>query len=191
MHRNKILKLLNEYKPIDLEDKQQQEEIISFVNKNEKCFERELEIGHITGSAWIIDNNYNSILLNNHKKLNTWMQFGGHADGENDILEVTKKEVFEETGLKFISLIYDGIFNLDVHEIPQFKDIAPHKHYDIQFLFSTDISAKIEINFEESNEIKWVKIEDVNQYTTDPAAQKMLRKVKLIKEYEQTISSKL
>ena len=55
---------------------------ISFVEENEDCFERSLTIGHVTGSAFIIDNGCGQVLLTHHKKLGRWLQPGGHADGD-------------------------------------------------------------------------------------------------------------
>jgi 8-oxo-dGTP pyrophosphatase MutT (NUDIX family) len=38
-------------------------------------------------------------LLIYHKKLDKWLQPGGHADGEEDLHKVAKSELEEETGV--------------------------------------------------------------------------------------------
>jgi hypothetical protein len=52
--------------------------------EEEKCFSRINLSRHITGSAWITDFDREHIVLLHHKKLNKWLQPGGHADGNKD-----------------------------------------------------------------------------------------------------------
>ena len=56
--------------------------IINFINKNNCAFERISNPGHITTSAFIIDPQCKSLVLTLHKKLELWLQIGGHCDGE-------------------------------------------------------------------------------------------------------------
>ena len=46
------------------------------------AFHRTCAIGHITGSAWIVSTAGDRCLLTHHRKLDRWLQLGGHADGE-------------------------------------------------------------------------------------------------------------
>ncbi|MDT8408427.1 MAG: nucleoside triphosphate hydrolase, partial [Wenzhouxiangellaceae bacterium] len=46
-----------------------------------QCFERDCWAGHITGSAWLVDPSGSEVLLTHHRKLNRWLQLGGHSDG--------------------------------------------------------------------------------------------------------------
>ncbi len=78
------------------------EKIYRFVDEQPTCFERSLSIGHITGSAWIVDLNRNQALLTYHRKLNKWLQLGGHADGDPNVFNVALREAQEESGLKEI-----------------------------------------------------------------------------------------
>ena len=57
-------------------------QMIRFVTENPRCAERSLEIGHLTGSAWIVDAARKRTLLTHHRKLEMWVQLGGHADGD-------------------------------------------------------------------------------------------------------------
>ena len=54
----------------------------AFVERERGCFERTTVEGHITGSAWVVDEQRTSTLLTHHRKLNRWLQLGGHADGK-------------------------------------------------------------------------------------------------------------
>ena len=91
-----------------------------------------------------------------HAKLNLWVQPGGHADGDPDILAVAIKEAKEESGLPDIRPLSEEIFDIDIHQVPAYKGIAAHLHYDIRFLlqaFGTDHV----IPNEESHQLLWVK----------------------------------
>ncbi|SVD91553.1 uncharacterized protein METZ01_LOCUS444407, partial [marine metagenome] len=73
--------------------------MIKFLNTYPDCFERNNLFGHFTGSAWIVDDTHNWILMTHHRQLNRWLQPGGHADGNPDLLYVAINEAREETGL--------------------------------------------------------------------------------------------
>ena len=100
-------------------------------------------------------------LLNFHKKLNRWLQFGGHSDGCPDTWEVALREAIEETGMKDIDFAMLDIFDIDVHPIPENlkKNEPEHLHYDIRFLLKAK-SDEFVIS-DESNNLKWVNNEDI------------------------------
>ena len=74
--------------------------IIRFVQTYENCAERELQVGHLTGSAWIVDKDLTHTLLTHHRKLNLWVQLGGHVEDDADMLSASWREAREESGLQ-------------------------------------------------------------------------------------------
>ena len=122
MIRNNLLNLLQEYKPTESEVKNKQD-IINFVNKYSNCFERSLEIGHITASAWLLSKDMSKALLMHHNKLDIWVQVGGRCDGNPNVLEVTSKEAQEESGINNITPVSDKIFDIDIHLVPDYKNV--------------------------------------------------------------------
>ena len=46
--------------------------MLIFIKKHEDCFERTLEIGHVTASAWLLSKDEMHALLLHHKKLDRW-----------------------------------------------------------------------------------------------------------------------
>ncbi|HRX56256.1 MAG TPA: hypothetical protein P5016_17200, partial [Verrucomicrobiales bacterium] len=52
------------------------------------CFLRSLISGHVTGSAWLVNGDGSKVMLTHHRKLERWLQPGGHADGDPDLLAV-------------------------------------------------------------------------------------------------------
>ena len=61
-------------------------------------------------SAFVIDFDNYSVLLMYNRKLNKWLQPGGHIEGLELPSETVIREVFEETGvkIKLIGHSYDG-----------------------------------------------------------------------------------
>ncbi len=175
MHRQVFLTQLSQYRPADVLEKQMLEHIQNFVRTEIRCFERSLPAGHITGSAWILDRGRTHVLLTHHRKLDRWLQLGGHADGDPDVLKVALREGREESGLENMVPVSDAIFDLDVHEIPPHKNEPKHLHYDIRFLFEADKDAPLKISGESKN-LEWIALEKVSEYTTDESMMRMVRK---------------
>lgn len=128
------------------------------------CFSRSLTTGHITASAWIINEKVTSALLVHHRKLGKWLQPGGHTDGQEDVLASAMREAIEETGLTSISLAQNHIFDLDIHPIPPHGEVAAHLHYDIRFLFVADNSIPVAIS-RESHDVRWFDLDQIAELT--------------------------
>ena len=70
--------------------------------------------GHITASMLITNTEKTKVLLMFHKKLQIWVQFGGHADGDSNTLSVATREFHEESGIDIEPDIFPDIFVVDV-----------------------------------------------------------------------------
>lgn len=121
-----------------------------------RSFFRDHLPGHITASAWIVDAARESTLLTHHAKLNRWLQPGGHADGDEDVLNVARKEAFEETGLRSLATVTPDIFDLDIHLIPERNGFPAHLHYDVRFLFQADKEERFTVTAE-SHDLAWIE----------------------------------
>lgn len=178
-----LIQALEEYKPVDTKEKEDLRKIIEFLDNNENCFERTNLKGHITAGALVIDNNGN-VLLNHHKILNTWLHFGGHSDGDNNSLNVAKREVMEESGICDVDNLGGKIFDIDVHMIPEnkSKNEPAHWHYDIRFLF---IAKKRDFQIsDESKDIKWVTMQEAKNMISNPAIIRLIEKAEMFLEKE-------
>jgi 8-oxo-dGTP pyrophosphatase MutT (NUDIX family) len=176
MQRNQLLNLLDGYRAFDNHEKQMQEQMVQFVNENPACFQRELLIGHITGSAWVVDASRKYVLLTHHRKLNKWLQPGGHCDGDSDVLSVALKEAIEETGIETIKPISENIFDVDIHQIPERKGIPAHLHYDVRFLLEADKNIDFVVS-DESHDLAWVEISKIEELNNEESIVRMVRKM--------------
>jgi 8-oxo-dGTP pyrophosphatase MutT (NUDIX family) len=125
-----------------------------------RAFFRDHLPGHMTASSWIVDDTRQFVLLTHHAKLNRWLQPGGHADGEQDLVAVARKEAAEETGLTSLKLLSSEIYDIDIHLIPARKEFPAHFHYDVRFLFQADKDERMIISGE-SHELAWVPLMDI------------------------------
>jgi 8-oxo-dGTP pyrophosphatase MutT (NUDIX family) len=153
-----ILKLLNNYFPENPTEQENKIKMLDFLAREPNCFERSCKEGHFTASCWIENFYGTAILLTHHKKFNEWLQLGGHADGDNDLLKVSLKEAFEESGLS-IEPISENIFYTGVHFIPPYKNTAPHYHYDVVFYLRATKDEPFVVS-DESYDLKWMYEED-------------------------------
>jgi len=161
--REELTQLLERYKT----DFQEELRFVSpFLEllQSPRSFYRDHLPGHVTASAWVVDENKTHALLVHHAKLDKWLQPGGHADGDENILDVATREVNEETGLEELTLLVPGIFDLDIHPIPARNDFPEHLHYDIRFAFIASQQEKLKIS-DESHDLKWVNLKEVPEIT--------------------------
>lgn len=133
--------------------------------------------GHFVASAWILNKEKSQVLLTYHKKLNRWLQLGGHADGNSNIKGVALKEGYEESGLRELQFLTPHIFDLSIHDFPQSKECPTHKHFDIRFLLHSSISNDYVIS-DESHDLKWVALEDVYRFNDNPELLRLVEKTR-------------
>ena len=146
------------------------------------AFQRDHLPGHITGSAWIVNRTLTRTVLILHAKLGRWLQPGGHADGEEDVLNVALREAEEETGLRTSLVPSPAIFDLDIHPIPQRKDFPAHLHYDIRFRVIADEREPLVIS-DESTGLKWFDLTELEELTgNNPSVMRMVAKTIKLRE---------
>ena len=146
-----------------------------FVSSNPECFERTLLTGHVTGSAWIVSADRRHALLTHHRKLDMWVQLGGHSDGDPDTCAVATREALEESGLQSIALVSSNIFDVDVHRIPERGAEPAHFHYDIRYLFEA-ARDEVFVVSEESLALAWVEMEKLVELGVDRSVLRMAAK---------------
>ena len=179
MHRKQILQLLNRYPLTGQAGQVTLDEFRQFIEENPHCFERTLDIGHLTGSAWVVSPDRSRVLLTHHHRLDRWLQLGGHADGDPDIFAVAWREAREESGLTALRPLSGDIFDLDLHLIPARPTEAAHYHYDVRFIFEADPTAPLVIS-KESKDLAWVRLTEVGNLEADESVLRMVEKTQAL-----------
>ena len=147
---------------------------INFVGKNKDCFERS-HTGHVTSSVWILNYEKTHALLTHHKKLNRWLQLGGHNDGDTNCARVALKEAQEESGIKEFTFLMPDIFDIDIHAIPN----ACAYHYDVRYLLQAPKGAAYEVS-EESHDLAWIQLHEIAHHAPFRSVTRMLEKSLLL-----------
>lgn len=177
MERAEVLRLLRNHaaRVTDAHEAAMVAATIQFVEKESRCAERALAVGHLTGSAWIVDGARNRTLLTHHRKLDKWLQLGGHADGDLDLAAVAMREAAEESGLQGLRLVSTDLFDVDRHLIPARQRDPEHWHYDLRFMIEADAEESLVIS-EESNDLAWIEIERMAEFNPEESMMRMARK---------------
>jgi 8-oxo-dGTP pyrophosphatase MutT (NUDIX family) len=187
MHRDPVITLLTAYREANPSETEVADRILALVNSRSDCFDRTCRPGHLTGSAWVVSPDGERHLLLHHRKLDKWLQPGGHADGQTDLAEVALREAVEETGLQSLRVVSDSygvaVLDLDVHDIP--ARYAPdgsliedgHEHHDVRFLFQADADESLCIN-DESHALRWCTPEEVQSLTQEWSVLRLLEKAR-------------
>ena len=122
-------------------------------------FVRENLQAHFTGSAWLVAPAGTEVLLTHHRKLDRWLQLGGHADGDADLGQVALREATEESGLDGL-LLEPSIFDLDRHWIPPRGPEPGHWHYDVRFVVQATNSTTFVVSGE-SRALAWRSVAEI------------------------------
>ena len=177
MHRSAVLGLLRQHarRTLEAHEATMVAETIRFVEEHADCLLRSCLPGHLTGSAWIVNAQRTQTLLTHHRKLDKWLQLGGHADGEVDLSAVALREAREESGLASVRLVSANVFDVDRHWIPERKSEPGHYHYDLRFLVEAEVAEPLVLT-NESKDLAWVGLEEVTRLNPEESMLRMVRK---------------
>jgi 8-oxo-dGTP pyrophosphatase MutT (NUDIX family) len=177
MHRAPVLTLLRAHAARDLAPNEaaMTAATIRFVETHPDCLLRSCREGHLTGSAWVLDPRRTRVLLTHHRKLDRWLQLGGHADGDPDLLAVALKEAREEGGITGLRVVSPEPFDVDQHRIPARGEVPAHFHFDLRFLLEADPAEAVVVS-DESHDVAWVPLTGVEALNPDESMMRMVRK---------------
>lgn len=179
-----LREMLEKMKPkgMDVFSKQIFLDALNFIDRP---FERSAPM-HFTSSGWVVNPEKTKILCVFHKIYQAYAPPGGHNDGNENSLEVAKKEVMEETGLQRLNVL--GELPLGIQVAPVISHvrrgvrIAPHIHLDATFLFEADEQSALTVAEDENSEVCWLTFDELLEKTTEfhmiPIYEKLIAAVK-------------
>lgn len=158
--------------------------MIELLDSTPDCFLRTSFPGHFTGSALVVSADGSRALLHHHRKLDKWLQFGGHCDGEEDVLQVALREATEESGIRGLITTSTRPFDLDIHAIPARGSEPDHEHYDIRYVLIAPEGAEAVLS-DESHELRWFTPGEMRALPLDAGLQRLVRKWQALLERRQ------
>ena len=87
---------IKEYIPYNDQEAADKEAILYAISNFDNLLTRENPLAHITSSGYIVNKDKTKVLMIYHNIYDSWAWVGGHADGDDDLLRVIKKEIEEE-----------------------------------------------------------------------------------------------
>jgi 8-oxo-dGTP pyrophosphatase MutT (NUDIX family) len=169
---------LRAHRPEDAAEARDVARILDFVARHPDPFDRTIGEGHLTGSAFVLTADGRRVLLLHHRKLDRWLQPGGHADpGETSGEAVALREVREETGLEDTRLHPDAPrpLDVDVHEIPARPGEPAHAHLDLRYLVVAGVG-ELRRAQDEAADLRWFGWDELPPLRLDPGLRRGLSK---------------
>ncbi|MFK8910002.1 NUDIX hydrolase [Streptomyces sp. YS-3] len=115
------------------------------------------EAGHLTASALVMAPERGQVLLTLHRKLNMWLQMGGHCEPQDvSLTAAALREATEESGVAGLTLLPGGPVRLDRHPIPS----PCNWHLDVQYAALAPAGA-VEAISDESLDLRWFGYDEV------------------------------
>ena len=166
------IEMLKRYVPYN----EQEEKDILQIIKAEEIFEdiltRDNEFFHLTSSAFIINREHNKVLCIYHNIYKSWTWVGGHADGDDDMLYVAKKETEEETSLKNFKVIDEMPISVEIlpvkSHVRKGKYVPCHTHFNVTYLLEADEGEVVHILEDENSGIGWLTFDELIKQSDEP-----------------------
>ena len=178
---NSLKKQIENYKPYNEQEKSDKEVILKYIDTFQDMLTRENQICHFTASNWIVNKERTKALMIYHNIYESWAWTGGHADGDSNLLNVALKEAEEETGLKNLKLLSDGIFGIQIltvdSHIKRGKFVSSHLHLDCCFLWEADENEVTKIKEDENSGVEWIDINKASEITNEEKMKPIYRKL--------------
>jgi 8-oxo-dGTP pyrophosphatase MutT (NUDIX family) len=181
--RDELLQALARHAPADVEEAADLARLAAFVRTHARPFDRALPHGHLTGSVLLLSADGRRVLLLRHRKLQRWLQPGGHAEaGETRGEDVALREAREETGLTGLELHPHAPrpLDVDIHDIPARGAEPAHEHLDLRYLALVPEEARTRRCVDETDDLGWFTWAELDTLDLDPGLRRALAKARQI-----------
>ncbi len=177
--RLRLAEALRRHPAADPAEAADRDAILELVESEPACFDRTTYApGHVTGSAFIVRRDTGAVLLHHHRRLDAWLQMGGHDEGERDPAATALREGAEESGLSDLVFLSPGILDLDVHVIPTRPGQPAHRHHDVRYALATESPGAIRRDAAESLDLGWFSLEEAERLMNEKGATRALAKLR-------------
>ncbi len=160
------------FKPCNEQEERDRIIMLHYLETHPDALSRQNETAHFTASAWILNKEHTKILMIHHNIYNSWSWTGGHADEESDLEGVAVREALEETGIKQIKVLGDGIFSLEILTVDGHEKrggyVSSHLHLNVTYLLEADETDELSVKHDENSGVCWFTPEDASEASSEP-----------------------
>ncbi|WP_095957417.1 NUDIX hydrolase [Corallococcus macrosporus] len=175
--------LLARHVPEDVKEQEDLERMRHFAHALARPFSREQREAHFTGSAVVVDPAGARVVLLHHRKLQRWLQPGGHADvtDAGEMAATALREAREETGCRvFLHPTAPQPLDVDLHTIPARRDEPEHHHLDVRFLVVAENPDALAHDPAESFGVRWLTWDEAMTHADEAPLRRMLAKARRV-----------
>lgn len=150
---------LARYSPAEPRQRELREEFLTHCRQHPRAGgSRDCRPAHLTASSLICSADGQAVVLVFHRKLQRWLQTGGHIEpSDPSLAEAAAREASEESGLE-LGDSAGGIVHLDAHPVP--CGGSPAVHLDVRYLFLADRRNTPSVS-DESEQVRWFDLADL------------------------------
>lgn len=178
MKRQPLLEALSRHGTQDAGEAESLSRILRFLEAPGDPFARDNPEGHVTGSAIVARPDGSAFLLVHHRRLERWLQPGGHTEeGDASVFETALREAREETGIaRFEEPLGRRILDVDVHAIPARAHDPAHFHFDVRYLLASNARAHADGAEDPARPMVWLGLVEALAAGVDASLSRALRK---------------
>ena len=169
---SKTIEMLKNYVAYNQQEQQDIKQIIKAEQIFSDILTRENQFCHLTASSFVINKQHTKVLCIYHNIYQSWGWIGGHADGDDDMLYVAKKETKEETSLEKFKEISNMPISVEIlsvkSHIRKGKYVPAHLHFNVTYLFEADENDAIHILEDENSNVGWLTFDELLEKSDEP-----------------------
>lgn len=162
------------YAPTDPDQAALRDRFVELCRREPDALVRTCRPAHLTASAVVVSADGASVLLHHHRKLDQWLQLGGHCDGDGDLAAVALREAVEESGIEQLR-IDTRIVDLDIHIVDPPREDA-HEHWDVRYVVTAPAGA-VPVVSSESRDVRWFAWDRCADVVRDPKLVALLQRL--------------
>lgn len=161
-----LKEFIRNYQAYDAAEEADKASFRQFLNAfGDNAYTRDNLVGHVTVSAFVVNQKRDSVLMAYHLIYDSWAWLGGHADGDKNLLEAAVREAKEEAGISNVRVLKDVPIDIDVgavlSHLKNGKAVSAHLHYNLTYVFEADEGEHLHLKADENAGVKWIKFENI------------------------------
>lgn len=166
-----IIEALKRFSPCNEQEAADKKNLLHYLEQFPDVFYRENEAMHMTASAWVVNPDRSRVLMVYHNIYDSWSWLGGHADGNQNLLEVAVREVREESGIREVHPVSEDIFSVEILTVDghwkRGKYVSSHLHLNVTYLLEADDRQALAVKPDENSGVQWFPLEKAPEASSE------------------------